>query len=260
MSIIQIATPFNIDLEFEIAEFHKRLFAYAIDFTILIIYAVILKYFLFENVSDLEDNMGLAMLVISLPTLLYPLIVEILMKGQSIGKKILGIRIISLTGGEPELGQYLMRWVTRFWEWPFLFGYIVYHFVPLLTFIFVTGIFGVSVVIIIAVSKNSQRLGDMGAGTVVVNTKSDLSIHDTVFMQVTKQDYKVMFPGVMRLSDRDINTIKNVVTQAQRKGNFDMCNRVAMRVKDVLQINTDLYPADFLEKLLEDYNYLATRE
>ena len=32
-AIIQIATPFNIDLEFEIAEFHKRLFAYIIDFS-----------------------------------------------------------------------------------------------------------------------------------------------------------------------------------------------------------------------------------
>ena len=36
MPVIQIATPFNIDLEFEIAEFHKRLFAYLIDFTLLI--------------------------------------------------------------------------------------------------------------------------------------------------------------------------------------------------------------------------------
>ena len=259
MSIIQIATPFNIDLEFEIAEFHRRLFAYMIDFALLIIYTLVLKYFLFEDRADLEEKKGLAMLVISLPTLLYPVVVEVLMKGQSIGKKIMGLRIISLTGGEPELGQYLMRWITRFWEWPFLFGYIFYQEAPIITFIFSTGMLGVAVIICIAVSKNSQRLGDMGAGTVVVNTKSDLSIHDTVFMHVA-QNYKVMFPGVMKLSDRDINTIKNVVTQANKKGNFDMCNRVAMRVKDVLQINTDLYPADFLEKLLEDYNYLATRE
>ena len=33
MGVIQMSTPFNIDLEFEIAEFHKRLFAYLIDFT-----------------------------------------------------------------------------------------------------------------------------------------------------------------------------------------------------------------------------------
>ena len=44
MSVIQIATPFNIDLEFEIAEFHKRLFAYLMDFTLLILYFIGMKY------------------------------------------------------------------------------------------------------------------------------------------------------------------------------------------------------------------------
>jgi hypothetical protein len=115
-------------------------------------------------------------------------------------------------------------------------------------------------VVIIAVSGKSQRLGDIAAGTVVVNTKTNLSLQDTVFMQVTNTDYKVMFPDVMRLSDRDINTIKSVVTQAQKKGNYDMCNRVAMKVQDVLKVQTSLYANDFLEKLLEDYNYLATKE
>ena len=38
MSLIQIATPFNIDIEFEIAEFHKRLLVYLIDFVLLLIY------------------------------------------------------------------------------------------------------------------------------------------------------------------------------------------------------------------------------
>ncbi len=55
MSIIQIATPFNIDLEFEIAEFHKRLLAYIIDFCILLIYLMVMKnlyYGTFGKVSQ----------------------------------------------------------------------------------------------------------------------------------------------------------------------------------------------------------------
>ena len=62
------------------------------------------------------------------------------------------------------------------------------------------------------------------------------------------------------LSDRDINTIKNVVSQSHKNNNYDMCNRVANKVQDVLKISTDMYAWDFLEKILEDYNYLATRE
>ena len=39
-----------------------------------------------------------------------------------------------------------------------------------------------------------------------------------------------------------------------------MCNRVAYKIKEVLQINTDMHVDQFLEKLLADYNYLATKE
>jgi Predicted membrane protein/domain len=112
MSIIQISTPFNIDLEFEIAEFHKRLFAYIIDFFILILYLAIMKnlyYGGFNNVNRdiLESHIGIDILTISVPMLLYSLVSEVLMHGQTIGKKIMKIRVISLEGGEPTLRAIL---------------------------------------------------------------------------------------------------------------------------------------------------------
>ena len=182
------------------------------------------------------------------------------MNGQTVGKKLLSIRVISLEGGEPTFGQYLLRWITKFFEWPFLFGYIAFSNSNVLIYTFITGLFGIAVVIIISISPKNQRLGDMAAGTVIVNTKSALTVADTVFMQINKTDYKVMFPEVMRLSDRDINTIKGVLTIAAKRSNYDMCHRVALKVKEVLNINSDMHVDQFLEKLLEDYNYLATKE
>jgi hypothetical protein len=38
MSVIKVPTTFNIDLEFEIPEFHRRLFAWIIDVIIQVIY------------------------------------------------------------------------------------------------------------------------------------------------------------------------------------------------------------------------------
>lgn len=261
MPIIQIATAFNIDLEFEIAEFHKRLLAYIIDYVLLIIYLFSMKSLLYSAFSiDFEQNAGLDILVISLPMLLYSLLAELWMNGQTIGKKILSIRVISLEGGEPTLGQFMLRWITKFFEWPFLFGYIFFSKEALLVYTFITALFGIAVVITIAITPKSQRLGDLAAGTVVVNTKSKLTVEDTVFMEVNKTDYKVLFPDVMRLSDRDINTIKTVITQASKRSNYEMCNRVAMKVKEVLKIKSDMHSDQFLEKLLEDYNYLATKE
>ena len=40
MSLIKIATIFNIDLEFEIAELYKRIFAYLLDLTLLVIFFI----------------------------------------------------------------------------------------------------------------------------------------------------------------------------------------------------------------------------
>lgn len=261
MGIIQISTAFNIDLEFEIAEFHKRLLAYFIDFGILLIFLYSMKYVLYNQfLLNWDETAGIDILIISLPMLLYSLLTELWFNGQTIGKKILSIRVISLEGGEPTFGQFLLRWITRFFEWPFFFGYIAFSTTGILAYCFITGMLGIAVVIIISVTKKNQRLGDLAAGTVVVNTKSALTLADTVFMQINTTDYKVMFPQVMRLSDRDINTIKGVLTQAGKRNNYDMCNRVSMKIKEVLQINSDMHVDQFLEKLLADYNYLATKE
>ncbi len=261
MGIIQIGTAFNIDLEFEIAEFHKRLLAYIIDFVMLIIFLFSMKYVMYnEFVLNWDESVGMDILIISLPMLLYSLLTELWFNGQTLGKKIMAIRVISLEGGEPTFGQFILRWVTRFFEWPFFFGYIAFSTASVMVYIFVTGMLGIAVVIIISVTNKNQRLGDMIAGTVVVNTKSALTLADTVFMQIDKTDYKVMFPQVMRLSDRDINTIKGVLIQAGKRNNYDMCHRVSMKIKEVLQIQSDMHVDQFLEKLLADYNYLATKE
>lgn len=261
MAIIQIGTAFNIDLEFEIAEFHKRLLAYLIDFGLLIVFLYSMKYTLYDELLlNWDESMGLDILLISVPMLLYSLLTELWLNGQTVGKKIMAIRVISLEGGEPTFGQFLLRWITKFFEWPFLFGYIAFSNANVLAYTFITGLFGIAVVIIIAVSNKNQRLGDMAAGTVVVNAKSALSLADTVFMQIDTTDYKVMFPEVMRLSDRDINTIKSVLTQAGKRNNYDMCHRVSSKIKEVLNIDSDMHVDQFLEKLLADYNYLATKE
>jgi uncharacterized RDD family membrane protein YckC len=261
MSIIQISTAFNIDLEFELAAFHKRLLAYMIDFILLIAYLVSMKFVLYNGFSiGLHDNIGLDIIVISLPMLFYSLLTELWMNGQTFGKKLMSIRVISLDGGEATMGQYILRWITKFFEWPFLFGYMVFSESALYAYVIITGFLGIGVIICILVTKKGQRLGDLAAGTVIVDSKSELSIADTVFMDIREQDYKVMFPDVMRLSDGDINTIKSVLTQSQKRKNEDLCYRVETKVKEVLNIESTLSGSAFLEKLLEDYNYLATKE
>ncbi len=260
MPAVQINTVFNIDLEFEIAPIHKRLAAYFIDFVLLIIYLYAMKSLLYGGLGLGRDHMGVDILLVSIPMLLYSLVTEISMNGQTLGKKLMGIRVISLTGSEATAGQYILRWITKFYEWPFLFGYIYFVDDFFLGYIIITGLLGIGVLIAITVTPKSQRLGDLAAGTVLIDTRSKMSVDDTVFMQISNPNYEVMFPQVMRLSDNDLNTIKNVLTQSKKRNNYDLAIRVDYKIRSVLHIEHNMDTISFLEKLMEDYNYLATKE
>ncbi len=78
-------------------------------------------------------------------------------------------------------------------------------------------------------------------------------------MDIQQKDYQVKYPEVLRLSDRDINTIKNVINLFHTTNDSHTCVRVSYKVQEVLKIASNEYPIDFLEKLLADYNYLVTK-
>lgn len=258
MPAIQINTPFNLALDFEVAALHKRILAYLVDVIVLIIYAWGMKKF-FDEILQIENNRyGIDILLVSIPMLLYAFVCELSMHGQSLGKKLLGIRVMSLEGGEPTVSQYLLRWATRFFEWPLVFGFVFPNFWVIFQLFFV-GFLGVFVVIIIAVSKSNQRLGDLGAGTVVVDTRIKTYLHETVFLDISHKDYNVQFPEVMKLTDRDINTIKSILDVAARKGDFQLAANAADKIKNHLKIQSSMSPFDFLEKVMMDYNYISTK-
>jgi uncharacterized RDD family membrane protein YckC len=262
MNTVTVSTPFNIHLDFEVAAMPRRILAWLLDIIVLMLFAQGMRSFVsgvFFSEEGMKYPAGLDLLLVTLPMLFYPLVMEVVFQGQSLGKKALGIRVLSLEGGEPNLGQYLLRWIFRLWEWPIVFGMVAFSTWGLMIQFMASCFLGIIVLIIISVTAKHQRLGDMAAGTAVVDTKKQFSINDTIFQQISTDGYKVAFPEVMRLSDRDINAIKAVLTQTRETGRFETAHRIATRVKEVLKIESRLEVLDFLEKLLDDYNYLATK-
>lgn len=262
MNMVTVSTPFNIHLDFEVAALPRRILAWIVDIAVIMLYAQGMRSFtlgLFFSSQNGQYPVGIDLLLVTLPMLFYHLLMETIFQGQSLGKRAAGIRVLSLEGGEPNLGQYLLRWIFRLWEWPLVFGVLAFNSWGLILQFMACGFIGIFVLVIISITPKHQRLGDLAAGTAVVDSRKQFSINDTIFQQISTNDYKVAFPEVMRLSDRDINAIKSVLTQTRETGRFETAHRIALRIKEVLKVESRLEVTDFLEKLLDDYNYLATK-
>lgn len=263
MSKINISTSFNIDLEFEGALFHLRMFAWIIDFLLQVFYLIIA----FNIMGGIAGNflhsgydMWALQLLIMLPVFTYHLFCEILWNGQSIGKKLLGLRVVNDNGGKASIGQYMIRWLLRSSDLtlPLIILAMMFGATDILKALWITVLMFIADLILIGTSKQGKRLGDLAAGTMLINVKPKGNLEETVFMEV-EESYIPLFPQVMRLSDRDINTVKGIMDAGKKIGNYQMVENASLRIKNVLAIQSDMPAYDFLDTLLKDYNYLSTR-
>ena len=120
MAVLKIPTNFNIDLEFEIPEFYRRLFSLLIDVLIEFFYfriALEILKSIINNGDFFDDGSNFNMIALGilffLPILLYHVVFEITMNGQSIGKRIMRLRVVDENGGRPGIIQFLIRWLLR---------------------------------------------------------------------------------------------------------------------------------------------------
>jgi uncharacterized RDD family membrane protein YckC len=271
MSLIKVPTSFNIDVEFEIPEFYRRLIALLIDILIQFFYYKI-AYEIFLSIarsSNLTkddtwyDLWAVYLILMFLPILLYHAVLEITMNGKSVGKKIMNIQVVNENGGKPSISQFLIRWMIRD-VWFLLLLIIAIQTLQtdnksegVFIIIFVLAYFITDIVLVVS-SKKGQRIGDILAHTILIRTNSRTSIEETVFQEVA-DTYTPSFPQIMQLSDKDINAIKSILETARRKGDFNMAATASEKIKAHLKIDSPMSPFDFLDVLLKDYNYLSIK-
>lgn len=244
MPYIKIPTAFNIDLEFEAADLGKRLLAWVIDFCIRAAYFLLVLWLCTKFIHGDTAQYVCIMLFGVLPVFVYFLVMEWVMGGQTPGKMAMSIKVVSLMGNQPTIGQHLLRWLMRMVESPLLFWSILPVVLPL---------------IMISRSAYGQRLGDLVAGTIVVSTKVNHTIQDTIFRDMSQTGYQPQFLQILKLTDKDLNKVKELLDRAVKQQDLVLASRVAERVKMVLKIETNMNDMQFLETLLNDYNYLVTR-
>lgn len=251
MALLKLDTGFNLEVEITVAPFAKRLLAWIIDAAACFIYLLMIN--LVVGIASRGDN-GWVYILALLPFLLYHLLSEIFFNGASLGKLAIGIRVIAEDGGTPSINQYLIRWMFRLIDSPFGFmlmvvGQLLPAWCAPLIF---TGI------IVTLTTPKSQRIGDLLAGTILIDTRTSTSIHETIFQEV-EATYQPRYPEVMKLTDKDINTLKSILGTIRSRNDMAMAMRIADRIKSKLNLQSEEDSYQFLQTLLKDYNYYSGR-
>ena len=171
---IKIITPEFVELEYELAGIGSRLMALLID--VLIQLGVMIALYLIvlalssgaANISGAISNSLLAFYLLAsfLVIWAYTMFFEIRNNGQTPGKKKMKLRVIRQSGHPINLQASFIRNAVRIADYAFALGFFVMF-----------------------ISKNSQRLGDYAAKTVVVKERSG-NHYDYVPLRSTQQQYK----------------------------------------------------------------------
>ena len=237
MLVVKLDTGFNIEVEFPIAPFHRRLFAWITDLFIMGSYLWVTGIIISNMLgSEWAYQFEWLYVLYFLPAFLYHLLLEIFLNGQSLGKRALRIKVITLEGGQPSISQYLIRWMFRTID-------IGLFFLP--------GFFSV------ILSARAQRIGDMVAGTIVIDTRASTSWQDTIFTEI-ETTYQPKYPQVMQLTDKDINTLKSIINAVRKRNDYELAHRISERIQSKLNMQADEDSLAFLQRLLKDYNYYST--
>jgi uncharacterized RDD family membrane protein YckC len=231
--IVSVQTSQNVALDYPAASIGDRIVARLVD------YGIFIGYFIGLTVvaPKLFENSPLIALAISLPVILYSLICEYFLNGQTLGKKVMNIKVIRLDGTQPTLGNYVIRWLFRLIDNDLMGGLI-----------------GLSVIL---ASQKGQRIGDMLAGTTVIKMKKAVLLEDALLQAEEKEkEYAPAFPQVTKLSDKQIGLIREVIATFKKEGSYELITSLSDKLKRLLDIQSNMPAYEFLNTLLRDYAYL----
>ena len=265
MKTLQIKTAQNINIKFTVATVFQRLLAFTVDNVVKFAYvyfAVQMFDFTLLDGATGEDGWTIKAVEVLflLPITFYSLYSEILMNGQTLGKRLLNIKVINIDGFKPTVTDYIIRWFLRIIDFNLFLLLFVYvaslglsDQYPLLISIFVLGKM-VGFILILFTDK-SQRFGDMIGNTIVIYLKDDVKFSQTILENI-KDDYVPSYPNVIKLSDNDARIIKETFKTAAKFNDYKTLIKLRSKIQEVTDIKS-VHSTDkeFIDAILKDYNY-----
>jgi uncharacterized RDD family membrane protein YckC len=242
---LHIDTPENLVLEAEVAGFGSRCIAAIIDYLILAIVMIgvaIAMIAAFVDINtDTQPIIGALFLLVEFALFVfYHLIFEFIWNGQTPGKRLFGLRVVQANGMPVTTSGVLIRNIVR-----------LFDFLPVF--------YGIGLVLMF-ITKRSQRFGDMAARTIVVYERPQMTLQ-TIKQQITVR-YRFTIPDdelptpdqLALLTQQDRHLVVDYLQRRQQIHNEDVPTRLAKHLAGKMGHSGNLWEFNrlgYAERFLE---------
>ena len=241
MRTIDINTTQNVIIQYELANLREHILAFMIDTVVLIVLLFILSWSMVAMFS-IKLYSVYVYLVITPVFFFYSLSQEVFMNGQSLGKKILGLRIVKINGKEATTSDYIIRWAFRLVDIWFSFGSLA--------------------ALLISSTPRNQRLGGLLSDTTVVRLNNTARFRLEDILKINSlANYEPTYPEIRFFSEEDMLTIKVALDRFRQYNNAAHAEVIDELSENLAKrLGVEKIPGSrvtFLKTLVSDYIVLT---
>ncbi len=251
--LVKIEAPEKIIFSYKIAETGTRIAAYIIDLIIQILVFIIIVLLILmvgvsfrslfdSNVSSNAQNFSIAFLYIMVFFIQwgYYILFEVIMQGKSPGKMALGIRVIKSNGEPMDFATIVLRNLLRAVDsFPFL--HLLGGFISI-------------------IDKNSRRLGDIVADTIVVHDiklyRKEPDFSTNLSTASTTNDRPVLFK---RLTENELFIVRKFLNGKEKlkhEKQHEIAKELAEKINKKLGLKENISDhIGFIEKIYRMHTY-----
>jgi uncharacterized RDD family membrane protein YckC len=230
LKYIDISTSHNISIRYELANTSIRILAWGLDMFFLIIYTVVVSIIALKSTF-------LFYFLIFFVFAFYHLAFEILNNGQSPGKQILKIKVVTLHGRTARAQDYFLRWIFRTLE--------------------IAGCFGIIASLYISSTEKNQRIGDILARTTVIKLSNNQLYNLNALVKMGTKKREIKYSKVTMYNDTDMMLVKDALQRHKKhpsEENRAFLHTLAQKISDDLDVKIEIKrKSQFLETVLFDY-------
>lgn len=249
---IVIQTPESVELEFNLAGIGNRAYALLIDYIIwgIILIISLLAWAFVAVLINFSNNVfaknaslwlvAIQFLIFFAIYVAYFVFFETIWQGQTPGKRFVKIRVISDNGRPIKLQQATLRALLRPFDDLFFIG-----------------------ALLIMLSKQEKRLGDLVAGTIVIQEDREVLAKKLTITEDAKVLAKQLQiqADIGRLLPEDFAVIREYLhrrSEMLNSARIELCRKLAYQVKDI--INLEDVPDGITANTFLEAVYLAYQE